>query len=141
MRREWPLHLMLIPGVIVTLIYSYGPMFGLVMAFQKFEPILGFFKSKFVGWDNFTYVFNLPDFYQVLWNTLVIAILKIVFGLIIPLILALLLNELRLKWFMKTVQTSIFLPFFLSWTVLGGVIFELFSLQGHFVRIVRAASL
>nr|WP_026010966.1 ABC transporter permease subunit [Paenibacillus sp. OSY-SE] len=130
MRREWPVHLMLIPGVIVTLIYSYGPMFGLVMAFQKFEPILGFFKSKFVGWDNFTYVFNLPDFYQVLWNTLVIAILKIVFGLIIPLILALLLNELRLKWFMKTVQTSIFLPFFLSWTVLGGVIFELFSLQG-----------
>lgn len=130
LKKEYPLHIMLLPGVIVTLIYAYGPMAGLVMAFQQFEPLSGFFKSEFIGLDNFRYVFNLPDFTQVLWNTLIIAILKMVFSLIVPIILALLLNEVTKKWFAGFVQSAIFLPFFLSWTVLGGVVIELFSLSG-----------
>lgn len=130
MKKELPLHLMLIPGVIVTLIYAYGPMFGIVMAFQKFQPALGFFKSKWIGLDNFDYVFHLPDFNQVLWNTFFISIMKIIFGLAVPLILALLLNEVVKPWFKRLIQTSIFLPFFLSWAVLGGIVFELFSLRG-----------
>lgn len=130
LKKEMPLHLMLIPGVLVTLVYAYGPMLGLMMAFQKFDPVLGFFKSKWVGFKNFEYVFNLPDFYQVLWNTGFISVLKIAFGLVVPLLLALLLNEITKDWFKRTIQTSVFLPFFLSWTVLGGVIFELFSLKG-----------
>lgn len=121
---------MLIPGVIVTLIYAYGPMAGLVMAFQQFEPLSGFFHSKFVGFDNFTYVFNMPDFKQVLWNTVVIAVIKMVLALLVPLILALLLNEVTKRWFSRFIQSAVFLPFFLSWTVLGGVIIELFSLSG-----------
>ncbi|MFK7691936.1 ABC transporter permease [Paenibacillus sp. HJGM_3] len=121
---------MLLPGVIVILIYHYGPMFGIVMAFQKFKPALGFLHSPWVGWKNFEYVFNLPDFAQVIWNTLAISLLKIVFGLLVPLALALLLNEVASNAFKRTVQTSVFLPFFLSWTVLGGVLFELFSLKG-----------
>lgn len=125
-----PLHLMLIPAVILTLIYAYGPMFGIVMAFQKYSPARGFFDSKWVGMKNFQYIFNMPDFYQVLWNTVIIALLKIVFSLLVPLALALLLQEIRKKWFIRTIQTSVFLPFFLSWTVLAGVIFEIFSLQG-----------
>ncbi|WP_240547892.1 ABC transporter permease [Paenibacillus lignilyticus] len=128
--RQLPFHIMLIPGIIVTLIYAYGPMFGIVMAFQKFDPVLSFWKSKFVGWKNFRYMFHLPDMNQVIWNTVVISVLKIAFGLAVPLILALLLNEISRDWFKRVIQTSIFLPFFLSWTVLGGVILELFSLKG-----------
>ncbi|MDU0204670.1 ABC transporter permease [Paenibacillus sp. MAH-36] len=130
LRRDFPLHLMLVPGVILTLIYAYGPMAGIIMAFQNFEPLSGFFKSKWVGFDNFTYVFHLPDFNQVLWNTLLISLFKMILFLLVPLILALLLNEITKKWFSGLIQSSIFLPFFLSWTVLGGVIIELFSLNG-----------
>ncbi len=129
---------MLVPGIIVVLIYSYGPMFGLVMAFQKFNPVKGFFGSKWVGFDNFEYIFSMPDFQQALWNTLNIAILKIIFGLITPLLLALLINEIRKKWFVKVVQTSIFLPFFLSWAILGGIILEIFSLEGPINMIMSA---
>jgi putative aldouronate transport system permease protein len=130
LKKEYLLHLMLLPGVIATLIYAYGPMAGLVMAFQQFEPLSGFFKSDFVGLDNFRYVFNLPDFNQVLWNTLLISLIKMVLFLLVPLILALLLNEVTKRWFSRFIQSAIFLPFFLSWTVLGGVIIELFSLNG-----------
>ncbi|MDQ6419693.1 ABC transporter permease subunit [Paenibacillus sp. LHD-117] len=134
----FPLHLMLIPGVIVTLIYAYGPMAGIVMAFQKFRPTLGFFESKWIGFDNFEYVFNLPDTLQVIWNTFIIALLKVIFGLIVPLALALLVNEIRKVWFQRMMQTSVFLPFFLSWTVLGGVLFEIFSLKGPINGLIGA---
>lgn len=130
LKKEYLLHIMLLPGVIVTLIYAYGPMAGLVMAFQQFEPLSGFFHSKFVGFDNFKYVFNMPDFKQVLWNTVLIAVIKMVLFLLVPLILALLLNEVTKRWFSRFIQSAVFLPFFLSWTVLGGVIIELFSLSG-----------
>jgi putative aldouronate transport system permease protein len=114
----------------VTLVYQYGPMLGNVMAFQKFQPILGFFHSDWVGFRNFEFIFNLPGFYQIIWNTFIISVLKAIFGLIVPLVLALLLNEVRQVWFQRSIQTSVFLPFFLSWTVLGGVLFEIFSLNG-----------
>ena len=132
---------MLVPGIIVTLIYAYGPMLGIVMAFQKFKPLLGFFKSEWVGFKNFEYVFNLPDFTQVLWNTFFISIMKIAFGLLIPLILALLLNEITKNWFKRLIQTSIFLPFFLSWAVLGGVLIEIFSLKGPVNGIISAVGI
>lgn len=123
-------HLMLLPGVLFTAVFAYLPMAGLIMAFQKFNPIKGFVKSTFVGWDNFTYVFNLPGFYDALWNTLYISVLKIIFGLLAPLVLALLLNELVLERFKKNVQTAIFIPYFLSWVILGGIIKQIFSLSG-----------
>jgi putative aldouronate transport system permease protein len=135
---ELPLHLMLIPGILVTLVYSYGPMFGIIMAFQKFEPAMGFFKSKWVGWRNFEYIFRLPDFQQVIWNTFFISVMKICLGLAVPLILALLLNELIRGWFARFVQTTIFMPFFLSWAVLGGIMIELFSIKGPINSVVSA---
>ncbi|MBB3126320.1 putative aldouronate transport system permease protein [Paenibacillus rhizosphaerae] len=141
LKKEYILHLMLLPGVIVTLIYAYGPMAGLVMAFQQFEPLSGFFHSKFVGFDNFKYVFAMPDFKQVLWNTIVIAVIKMVLFLLVPLILALLLNEVTKRWFSRFIQSAVFLPFFLSWTVLGGVIIELFSLSGPVNGLVTATGL
>lgn len=132
---------MLWPGVFFTIIYAYGPMAGLVMAFQEFEPLSGFFKSKFIGLDNFKYVFQLPDFNQVLWNTVLIAVCKMVLFLLVPLILALLLNEVTKSWFSRFVQSAIFLPFFLSWTVLGGIVIELFSLNGPVNALVSSFGL
>lgn len=126
-KKYLPLHLILLPGVILLLIYSYGPMLGLVMAFQKFSPSLGFTGSKFVGLDNFIYVFNMPDTMQVLWNTIYIAFIKIATGIIVPVIFALLLNEVANKNLKKSIQTMIYLPFFLSWVVLGGIIKDILS--------------
>lgn len=129
-RRELPLHCMLMPSLAVVLVYSYLPMLGLVMAFQKFNPILSFFRSPWVGWANFEYVFKLSNFGQILRNTVEIAVWKIVLGQIVPLILALLLNEVTQKRFKRVSQTVFFLPYFLSWVILGGVFRELFALDG-----------
>ncbi|QTH43433.1 sugar ABC transporter permease [Cohnella sp. LGH] len=141
LKRNFPLHFMLWPGVFFTIIYAYGPMAGLVMAFQEFEPLSGFFKSKFIGLDNFKYVFQLPDFNQVLWNTVLIAVCKMILFLLVPLVLALLLNEVTKSWFSRFVQSAVFLPFFLSWTVLGGVVIELFSLNGPVNALVSSLGL
>lgn len=130
-------HLMMIPGVLFTAVFAYLPMFGIVMAFQKFNPMKGFVKSPFVGFANFEYVFNLPGFYDALWNTLYISSLKIVFGLVVPLLLALLLNEVTRNRFKKNVQTAIFLPYFLSWVILGGVIQTMFALDGPINQVLN----
>jgi putative aldouronate transport system permease protein len=127
---EFPLHLMLIPGIIVVLVYAYYPMLGIVMAFEDFQPVYGFFHSRWVGLENFRYVFMLPDFTMVVRNSLYLSLLKICFGILVPLILSLLINEIQLRLFKRFVQTSIFIPFFLSWVVLGGIIFEIFALTG-----------
>ena len=123
--------LMLLPGLIFTLIFKYGPMFGVIIAFQDFG--LGsqsFFGNTWVGFDNFTYAFQLKQFGQSIINTLIISGSKIVLGIIVPLVLALLINEVGKKWFAKIVQTAYFLPFFLSWVILGGIFNQLFSYNG-----------
>lgn len=141
LKKEMPLHILLIPGVLFTLLYHYVPTLGIIMAFQKFQPILGFFGSKWIGLRNFEYVFDLPGFRQILMNTFVISTLKIIFGLAVPLLLALLLNEVRKLWFQRIIQSSVFLPFFLSWAVLGGVLFEVFSLDGPINGLMSAIGL
>lgn len=76
-RRQWPLHLMILPGIVIVLIYSYWPMIGIAMAFQKFVPFKGLFGSDWIGLDNFRYVFDLPETGQIIWNTVFIAFMKI----------------------------------------------------------------
>lgn len=123
----WPLHLMVLPGLILVLIYSYGPMFGIVIAFQKFMPARGIFDSPWSGLDNFRYVLDMPDSMRVLRNTVIIAFLKIVAGLIVPIIVSLLLNEVRKELFKRGIQTLIYLPHFLSWIILGGILIDILS--------------
>lgn len=118
---------MLLPGVICTFVFSYIPMAGIVMAFQKFVPVRGIFKSKFVGLENFEYMMSLPNIYSVLWNTVFIAVMKIVASLVFPIMFALLLNEVRNEFFKRSVQTIIYMPFFLSWVILGGVLIDILS--------------
>jgi len=127
LKREFPLHFMLIPGVIIVLIYSYFPMVGIAFAFQKFIPVQGLFGSKWVGFDNFRYVFEMPDFWQVLWNTFYIATMKIIAGQIVPIIIALLLNEMKRAFIKRGVQTLIYLPHFLSWVILGAILVDILS--------------
>ena len=117
--KNWSLHLMLLPALLLLLIYSYIPLVGNVMAFQKFNPSKGFLGSKWVGLKNFRYVFDLPDIYQIIWNTFYIAILKIIMGIVIPVIVALLLNEITRMKFKRTIQTMIYFPHFLSWVILA----------------------
>ncbi|OPX45690.1 putative multiple-sugar transport system permease YteP [Ruminiclostridium hungatei] len=125
--RQLPLHIMVIPGVILTLIYHYIPMFGIVMAFQKFVPAKGFFKSKWVGFDNFEYMLNLPNIKTVIYNTVFISIMKIIVGLVVPVVFALLLNEMRREKYKRTLQTIIYFPHFLSWVILGGILVDVLS--------------
>lgn len=123
-------NLMVLPGLIMCLIFAYGPMIGLVMAFQNFNPFKGFLGSEFIGLDNFRYLFSMPDFAAAFKNTVIIATSKAALFLIIPLILALMVNELTSKRYIKAVQTSMFLPYFLSWAILGGVVLEIFAYDG-----------
>ncbi|MDQ1914920.1 ABC transporter permease subunit [Paenibacillus sp. GD4] len=128
LRRELPLHLMIVPGLLLIVLFSYVPMAGIVIAFQKFIPAKGLFgDQKWVGLDNFRYVMSLPSFTQVLWNTLFISSLKLILGLIVPIAFAVLLNELKNEAIKRSVQTTIYLPYFLSWVVLGGILIDILS--------------
>ncbi|WP_240419388.1 ABC transporter permease [Paenibacillus periandrae] len=128
MWRELPLHLMILPGLVLIVLFSYVPMAGIIIAFQKFIPAKGLFgDQRWVGWDNFKYVMHLPSFNQVLWNTLFISSLKLILGLIVPIVFAILLNELKNEVIKRSVQTTIYLPYFLSWVVLGGILIDILS--------------
>lgn len=129
-KRQRVFHLMLLLPVVVLFVFNYLPIFGIVIAFQDYQPGLGFFESRWVGLDNFKTLALLPDFVPTLRNTLLIALFKIIGNLVIPIIFALMLNELRIKWFKKTVQTVTYLPYFLSWVVLGGILLDFLS-QGN----------
>jgi putative aldouronate transport system permease protein len=126
--REVPLHMMMLPGVILLIVFSYVPMAGVIIAFQKFVPAKGLFgDQEFIGLENFRYVFNLPNFGGVIYNTVIIAVFKIILGLIVPLIVTILINELKNVLIKKGIQTAIYLPHFLSWVVLGGIFIDILS--------------
>ncbi|WP_339217350.1 ABC transporter permease subunit [Paenibacillus sp. FSL W7-1332] len=134
-RRELPLHVMILPGLILIVLFSYIPMAGITIAFQRFIPAKGLFgDQQWVGWDNFEYVMSLPNFTQVLWNTLFISSFKLILGLIVPIVFAVLLNELKNNTIKRSVQTAIYLPYFLSWVVLGGILIDILSPSGGIVN-------
>ena len=118
---------MLIPGLILILIFNYLPIFGIVIAFQDFNPIIGFSKMRWNGLENFRYIISLPDFMPALRNTVIISVMKIIAGLTVPVLAALLLNEVRHMLFKRSVQTIIYMPHFFSWVILGGIIIDVLS--------------
>ena len=129
---------MVLPGILFLIVFSYGPMFGLLMAFQKYVPAKGVTGSEFVGLENFKYLINLPDVWQVTYNTVFIAVFKIVFNTVIPIAFAILLNEIRVKWMKKSMQTIVYLPHFLSWVILASVVVNLFNLDGTVNQILNS---
>jgi putative aldouronate transport system permease protein len=129
-KNEWAYRIMTIPGLLFLIFFSYVPMFGIIVAFQKFTPVNGIFGSKFIGLENFRYMFELPDVGQVFLNTILIACCKIILGLIVPIVFALVLSEVNNIWFKRFVQTIIYLPNFLSWVILGTIFKQMLSLNG-----------
>lgn len=127
LKQEWPLHLMLVLPVVLVIIFNYLPMGGIIIAFKNFDPFKGIFGSPWVGLDNFRYIMSLPSTPQILYNTVFIAVWKILLGLVVPIVVALLLNELRNKVFIRSVQTIIYLPHFISWVILAGVFIDILS--------------
>lgn len=126
-RREIPLYIMILPSALLLLIFAYGPMGGIFIAFQKYLPGKGILRSDWVGLENFRQLLNIPDVFGVLWNTVFIAVMKIAAGLVVPVTVALLLNEVQSKAFKRSVQTLIYLPYFLSWVILSGILVDILS--------------
>nr|WP_306345955.1 ABC transporter permease subunit [Bacillus sp. Marseille-P3800] len=130
MKRNWPLHVLVLPAIIFAIIFNYIPLAGIVMAFQDFKPWEGFLGSQWVGLDNFIRIFEFQEGRQVIWNTLVISTFKIIFQLVVPILFALLLNEVRIMAYKRSIQTLVYLPHFLSWVILGGILLDLLSVDG-----------
>lgn len=127
--RETPLYLMMIPGLLFFLIYRYVPMYGVVMAFQNFRLARGFLNSPWIGFANFEKFFSSAFFPMVMQNTLIISLANLIFGFPFPIILALMLNEMRCRAYKRTIQTVIYLPHFVSWVIVGSIV-NVFLLPG-----------
>lgn len=130
-KKTWPFHLLLLPGVILLLIYNVLPMFmGVMISFQDFVPVFGIFGSEFVGFENFEFLFKLPDTYKIIRNTLVIAVGKMTFNLVASIFFSILLHESCFGRFKKLVQTMAYLPHFLSWVILATIFRSILDTDG-----------
>ena len=127
-RRDWRLYAMLLLPIAFYLIFCYKPMIGIVMAFEKFSKSKGIFGSKWVGLDNFKFIINkMPDLGTALKNTLLLNFMGLIAGFPMPIILAILLNEIRCTGIKKVSQTMLYLPHFLSWIIIGGMVLQIFA--------------
>ncbi|MCR2047107.1 ABC transporter permease subunit [Acetatifactor muris] len=129
-QHSWPLYVLILPSFVLAIIFCYIPMGGLVMAFQNYKPWLGITGSEFVGWSNFRQIFEFKESYQAIINTVIIAVSKIILGLVVPIIMALLLNEVRNAGLKKGIQTLVYLPHFLSWVTVAGMLRDILGLDG-----------
>ena len=130
LKKEFPFHLMFLPGLILTFVFKYIPMGGLCIAFQDYSPVYGLFDQYWVGLDNFRYVFSMSTVPHVIYNTIFIALLKIIAGIVVPVSFALLLNEVRHTTYKRTLQTVVYLPHFISWVALAGIFLDVLSMDG-----------
>ncbi|SFS88427.1 MULTISPECIES: ABC transporter permease [Paenibacillus] len=138
-RKTWPFHLLVLPALVLCIIFNYIPLFGVIIAFEDYQPWLGITKSAWVGLEHFRTLFEYPDSKQVIWNTLIIASFKLVINLFVPIIFALLLNEVAKTYFKRILQTLVYLPHFLSWVILGGIMIDILSTDGGIVnRLIEA---
>ena len=137
-KRSLPFYLMILLPFVLTLIYNYGPMFVLVMAFQNYNPAKGFLHSEWVGLLHFKRMLEMPDMGEILINTLRISIGKIIVTTVAAIVTALLLNEVRSKRFKRFVQTSIYFPYFLSWVILGGILKDILARDGLLNQFLQA---
>lgn len=124
------LWLIAVPGLLYFLVFRYVPLLGNVIAFQDYNIFRGITASQFVGWKHFVYMFQYEEFVNILRNTVVLSFYQIAVGFPAPLLLALLLNEIRLGLYKRTVQTMLYLPHFLSWVIVGGIFINLLSFDG-----------
>lgn len=117
-------YVMMIPGLVYYALFHYAPMAGALIAFQDYNLMKGIWGSPWVGFDNFRVIFDSPEFLQIMRNTLLISIYKIVGNMVPDILLALMLNEVRVRWFKRAVQTITYGPYFLSWVIVYGLAFS-----------------
>lgn len=133
-KKSWQLYALLVLPLIFTFVFKYGAYRGLTIAFQDYKVAKGYSGSKWVGFENFRTIFAHRDFGKSVRNTLLLNILDLIFGFPMPIILALILNEIRVKWFKKVTQTLLYLPHFLSWVIIGALGYQLFSVSNGVVN-------
>jgi putative aldouronate transport system permease protein len=127
--REGPYYALILPAVVVVFIFSYIPLYGLVIAFQRYNVARGF-SSPWIGLANFRQIFSQVQFTRTIYNTVFIAVMKIIGGIIVPVTVSLLLNEIGSLRVERFFQTLVYLPYFLSWVILSGVFIDMLSLDG-----------
>ena len=133
-RRSVPLYIMFVPGVVFYLLFKYYPLGGLVIAFKDYNMYDGILKSPWVGLDNFRMLFNQAQTVQIIGNTLLLSVLGIAIGFPVPILLAVMLNEVRRMWFKRFVQTLVYLPHFFSWVIVSGIVLEMFSQESEIIN-------
>jgi putative aldouronate transport system permease protein len=127
------LYVFMIPGLLYFFVFKYMPMWGLIMAFKNYRPHLGIMESEWVGLAHFVRFFSLPDFWMLFRNTLLLALYDLVIFFPLTILMAIMLNEIRKEWFKKSVQTIVYIPYFLSWVVIVGITHILLSVEGGVV--------
>lgn len=130
LKKDWPFHLLILPSVILTFIFSYMPIYGIIMAFQDFNPGLGFFRSPWVGLENFRLIFQQQQFTKTIYNTLFISTFKIALGTFTSVVFALLLNEVDSTFFKRLFQTIVYIPNFISWVIMAGILLNILATDG-----------
>lgn len=138
MKDNWQLYALLLLPMLHVIVFKFMAYGGLSIAFMDYKVAKGFFGSEFVGFEIFEKIFKHRDFANAVRNTLLLNVLDLVFSFPMPIILALLLNEIRVKWFKKTTQTMLYLPHFLSWVVIGSVAYQMFGLGNGVVNALIA---
>jgi len=136
LKMDISLYMMLMPGLILILIFNIVPFYGIIVAFKDYNIFRGINDSPWVGFQWFEMLFQSPDFFRILRNTLTINILSLIFGFPAPIILALLLNELRSKKLLRFTQTIVYIPHFFSWVVVGGMVIQFLSPSTGLVRYI-----
>ena len=135
-KRDWPLYLLLLVPIAMVVIFNYAAYPGLRMVFMDYKPARGYAGSKWVGWETFAKIFRDRDFIRALKNSVVFNLLDLLVSFPMPIILALMLNELRLPRFKKVTQTVLYLPHFLSWVIIGSVAYQLFKPSTGIVNVL-----
>lgn len=134
LRRDKWLYLLLLPGLLYFLVFKYVPMWGVMLAFQNYQPFTGLLKSEWVGFEHFRLFFNNPEFLMLLRNTLLLSFYNLIFFFPAPIILALLLNEVRLSFFKRTIQTMIYVPHFISMVIVASLTYVFLTTEGGTVN-------
>ncbi|CAM4323397.1 putative aldouronate transport system permease protein [Paenibacillus endophyticus] len=134
--KQMDIQLMVLPALLLIIVFSYIPMYGVLMAFQDYSIFKGFFASEWVGLKHFDMFFSSPEFFEVMRNTVVISMLKFCIGFPAPIVLALMLNEVKNMMFKRLVQTVSYLPHFMSWVIVAGLIMSMLSTDNGSVNIL-----
>jgi ABC-type polysaccharide transport system, permease component len=132
--RYWQLYALLVLPVSYFIIFKYGPMYGILIAFKDFNFFQGINGSEWIGFDGFREVFGMPDFFKVLRNTLMLNFLDLIVSFPAPLFLAIMLYELKVVWFKKLSQTILYIPHFISWVIIGGIVYQVFGTQSGMIN-------